>query len=364
MAENCLTRLLWDFKDELYNKKRFAGLVKDLMPGKPLQVNLLLALYDMGIHAEIEKVSQINNAFAFRFVKRLCDENGVSRMHSDWSVSTWCVGYGKNILGKHCEIKESSGKSTGEPAIREEKTGKALYQDLFTYKKNSDGKSYTITGFTGENSRTLIIPNRYGNDPVTAIGKGAFKECAVQEAIITDGIIVVGENAFNGCTQLKQVVFPDSLIEIGDFAFHGCSVLNTALLPAKIEYIGKGAFSESNIKSPIFPESLCSLGESAYNACQSIKEVSMPEGVLLLANGVFKDCGSLKKVILHNKLEGIGDNAFMGCSSLKDIIVPESVKHIGDDAFAGTAKGFTMICTRGSYAESYARGNNILFQLI
>lgn len=360
--DNGLTRLLWDFKDEIYNKKRFVGLVKDLMPGQPLQVNLLLALYDMGIHIEIEKITQINNAFAFRFVKRLCDEHGVSRMHADWAVSAWCVNYGKNVLGKPCEIKESSGKPGGEPAIREEKSNAALYQDLFTYKRNSDSKSYTVTGFTGENCRTLIIPNDYKNVPVTEIGKGVFNECDVNEAIITDGIIVVGEGAFAGCTQLKQVVFPNSLIEISDSAFYGCAVLNTALIPAGVERIGNGAFTASGVKSPVLPKTLYDLGEFAYSECQNITEIVIPEFVLLLNNGVFSNCGSLKKVSLHNKLEGIGNDVFANCSSLKEVYVPESVTHIGMDAFSGTAKNFVLLCSRGSYAENYARNHNIKFQ--
>jgi hypothetical protein len=363
LADNDFTRLLRDYKDTLNNKKQFVGLIKDFMPGQPLQVNLLLALYEMGVHAEIEKTAQINNAFAYRFVKRLCDEHGVSRFHADWAVSLWCVCYGKNILNKPCEIKISSGKPGGEPSIREEKVSKALYQDLFTYKKSADGKSYSITGFIGENCRTLIIPNRYENNPVRVIGKDAFKGCGVQEAIITDGIAVIDEGAFSECVGLKQVIFPDSLLEIGNNAFYGCSVLGTALVPAKIEKIGNRAFSGVGVKSPAFPKTLYQLGDSAYEGCQNITDISIPESIVLLANGAFSNCVSLKKATLHGKLEGIGDSVFQNCSNLKEINVPESVRYIGNDAFKGTDKGFLIICIRGTYAESYARKNNIMFQL-
>ena len=61
----------------------------------------------MDIHKEIENAVEINNAFAFRFVKRLTDEHGISRENAVRSVFVWCLCYGEKILGKACNTDSS-----------------------------------------------------------------------------------------------------------------------------------------------------------------------------------------------------------------------------------------------------------------
>jgi len=94
------TKLLAEYINALSDRKRFAGLVRDFMPGQFLQTNLLIMLYDINFHEEIEKTAQITKNFAYRFVKRLCDEYGVSESNANWAVELWCVCYGENILNK------------------------------------------------------------------------------------------------------------------------------------------------------------------------------------------------------------------------------------------------------------------------
>ena len=95
MIEKEFEQLLTKYQDSIDNRSRFFGLVKDYFPGKQRQINLLLSAYDLGIAKEIESTNSINNAFAYRFVKRLVDEYGISRANADWVISTWCVCYGK-----------------------------------------------------------------------------------------------------------------------------------------------------------------------------------------------------------------------------------------------------------------------------
>ena len=363
MLEQDFTQILKNNRTLLGDKKRFAGLIKDLIPGQQLQSNLIIALHEMSIHSEIEKAPQITNAFAFRFVKQLSDERGVSRMNADWAVSAWCVCYGKDVLGKSCEIKISDAKSGKAPSIREEKSGTKQYQDLFRFKKNPNSIGFEVAGFVGDNMRTLILPNRHQNQSVTAISESAFSECDVQEAVMTEGIKVIGARAFIGCSQLKQIIFSEDLIEIGDSAFSGCSSLTTAMLPSKIQRIGNYAFASTALKSPTLPDSVFALGEGVYSHCTSITEISIPKGIILLQDKLFFRCTALKNITLHNKLEGIGSMAFAGCAKLHTIVIPDSVVHIGECAFNDLSEKFLIICGKGSCAEKYARANKINFQL-
>ena len=114
MFEDDFSKMLRDYPAAVTDKKVFAGLMKDLFPGQQMQINLMNTTYELGIANEIAGVAHINNAFAFRFVKRLVDEYGVSRLNADWAVSVWCVCYGQRLLHKPCDIQKIGRASCRE----------------------------------------------------------------------------------------------------------------------------------------------------------------------------------------------------------------------------------------------------------
>lgn len=86
--------MLRQHQASLDDRKKFTALVKDLFPDQAKNVNLLLMAYNMGIAQDIQSASHINNTFAFRYVKQLMDDFGMSRVNADWIVSVWCSCYG------------------------------------------------------------------------------------------------------------------------------------------------------------------------------------------------------------------------------------------------------------------------------
>ena len=114
MFEQDFELMLRKYESSLDDKKRFTALVKDLFPDQAKNVNLLLMAYNMGIAQDIQSVSRINNTFAFRYVKRLMDDYGLSRVNADWIVSVWCSCYGNKVLGKICDISVQK-QGTGLP---------------------------------------------------------------------------------------------------------------------------------------------------------------------------------------------------------------------------------------------------------
>ena len=79
--------MLRQHQASLDDRKKFTALVKDLFPDQAKNVNLLLMAYNMGIAQDIQSASHINNTFAFRYVKQLMDDFGMSRVNADWIVS-------------------------------------------------------------------------------------------------------------------------------------------------------------------------------------------------------------------------------------------------------------------------------------
>ncbi len=363
MFEDSFIQMLQKYPEAVNEKKKFIGLMKDFFPEQQMQVNLINTAFELGIAEELKKTNHINNAFAFRFVKRLLDEYGVSRSNADWAISVWCVCYGKQTLHKPCDIEISKARSGVGPAIREEQgTGGKQYNDLFQYRTLSDG--YGISGFIGGNTRTLIFPNTYNGKPVTRILAGVFEKSDVQEAVMTDGITVIEEGAFKDCRNLRQVIYSNTLREIGDSAFSGCSSLITAALPKSLEQIGRYAFMRTALKQVDLPESILWIGDGAYKECTKLINVHLPEHTAELPGEVFKGCTSLKKIVLPEGVMTIGSEAFSGCSSLIDLIVPEAVVNVGENAFAGMNPTFRLICTQRSATEQYARNHNVPFQIV
>ena len=103
----------------------------------------------------------------------------------------------------------------------------------WSFEKNKDG-TLCITGYKGE-ELNVVIPASIGNHRVTAIGAQAFRWrkpnrrnavreilCNLQSVTIPEGVITIGESAFEGCERLERVVLPDSLETIGACAFSGC----------------------------------------------------------------------------------------------------------------------------------------------
>ncbi|GHV31350.1 hypothetical protein FACS1894167_13590 [Synergistales bacterium] len=56
----------------------------------------------------------------------------------------------------------------------------------------------------------------------------------------------------------------------------------------------------------------------------------------------------------------IGDSAFVNFADIQKVVISTGIKYIWEWAFAG-CKALTIYCTAGSYAERYARKNNIKY---
>ena len=363
LFEQDFEAMLRQYESSLNDKKRFTALVKDLFPDQAKNVNMLLMAYNMGIAQDIQSASRINNTFAFRYVKRLMDDFGLSRVNADWIISVWCSCYGEKVLGKPCEItvqKQGSG-----PAIKaEQSTSGGQYGDLFTYRRSGQGAGLAVTGFRGDNKRTIIFQNRCGNSSVIEIAEDSFSDEDIEEAILTEGISMIGKRAFAGCHKLHQVVLPMTMKEIGDGVFENCNCLKSLFLPMQLEKIGMEAFKGTGLKTLSIPKSVYWIGDGVLANCLALEHISLPEHIDRIPEKMFEGCAALRKVQLNEQMTAIGNRAFFGCSSLEFLVIPDSVVNIGDDAFAGTDKCFMIQCSFGSYAEEYARKHKIKYQLV
>ncbi len=84
----------------------------------------------------------------------------------------------------------------------------------FTFAIEADGR-IMITSYTGD-EEMLVIPHWIAGYTVKGIADDAFRESAdIEEVVITDGIEVIGERAFAGMADLRNIHIPASVTDIG-----------------------------------------------------------------------------------------------------------------------------------------------------
>ena len=153
---------------------------------------------------------------------------------------------------------------------------------------------------------------------------------------IPDGVTIIRESAFSGCSSLTSVSIPDGVTSIGYAAFSGCRGLTSVSIPDGVTSIEGHAFSYcSGLTSVSIPDGVTSIGSSVFRDCSSLTSVSIPEGVTSIGTYAFYDCSGLTSVSIPDGVTSIGDSAFYGCSGLTSIRIPASVTNIEHDAFFG-----------------------------
>jgi hypothetical protein len=97
------------------------------------------------------------------------------------------------------------------------------------------------------------------------------------------------------------------------------------------------------------------------------KEVTLPsvlneDTVTGVGACVFLNDSTVNKIVLPNTILTVGEKAFSGCENLTQVVIPESVTKIYDNAFENS-KNVVVHCKKNSYAHTFCKENEILFDL-
>lgn len=126
--------------------------------------------------------------------------------------------------------------------------------------------------------------------------------------------------------------------------------------------VGKESFSGGLMVEVFFPNTLYNIGYASFYKCKKLEKVHFGTGLKIIERSAFNGCTALTEIKLPEGTLEIGERAFRD-SGLKEILIPDSVGHIYEDAFDG-CEDVTIQCHRGSYAESFAKGNGMKVKLL
>ena len=151
---------------------------------------------------------------------------------------------------------------------------------------------------------------------------------------IPEGVVTIGDWAFNACYNLRRVVLPESLKNIDSYAFRLCRELESINIPSGISFIGENAFEDcGKIKTLSIPYGVTSIDNFAFSNNTDLTQIIIPKSVKKIGWRAFEQCVNLKSVIIPEGVTSIGRWCFNGCCSLESIVIPASVTEIDEDAF-------------------------------
>ena len=244
--------------------------------------------------------------------------------------------------------------------------------DDWEYRILADGTA-EITEYSNPNATNVQIPEALNGMKVTDVAENAFLLCLNNSSFVVspdhptlaviDGVLFSKPDkrliSYPKAKEGDTYAIPQGIKIIGKFAFSYCTSLTSISLPNSVTSIENNAFAQcSSLTSISIPDSVTSIGDEAFVTCSSLADVTIPDSVTSIGVGAFAYCSSLTSISIPGSITSIGDGAFAYCPSLTSISIPDSVTSIGIWAF-DECPNLTLSVGRNSYAEQYAKENNI-----
>ncbi|MCX4321839.1 MAG: leucine-rich repeat protein [Lachnospiraceae bacterium] len=100
----------------------------------------------------------------------------------------------------------------------------------------------------------------------------------IKKIIIEDGVMSIGEFAFQQCESLTNVKIPPSVTSIGEGAFYDCTALTAVTIPDSVENIGSWAFEKcTGLTTVSFQrKEPPTAGEDIFISCTGLTNIYIP----------------------------------------------------------------------------------------
>ena len=179
---------------------------------------------------------------------------------------------------------------------------------------------------------------------------GILFDCYKDDEHITvpDEVSIISNHSFVHCFTAKEITVPDSVEIIDKFAFSGCCNLEKISFSKEVKLIENGfslgcrklrEISVSKENPYFYSEDNCLIESETKTLLRGYGNFSIPAD------------GSVTKIAYA---------AFVGCQGIDEVYIPETITCIDKHIFPSD-KPFSIVAKKGSFAEDYAKTNNIPF---
>ena len=133
---------------------------------------------------------------------------------------------------------------------------------------------------------------------------------------------IYGTTPFRAPRVTTAAKFAKTITTIGDDTFNGCSRLTNVIMPNSITTIGQRAFSGCNgLTNVIIPDSVTSMGSQAFYNCSNLTKVEIGSGV---SSGlsVFSNCNNITTLIFKSTTPWSSPRSSFYLDPIENIFVP------------------------------------------
>ena len=204
------------------------------------------------------------------------------------------------------------------------------------------GENFNYMGGFAFTGCTSVYELKFNSSITTPyLWDGGFNSSGIESVIIGPKVSYIPNEFMFRCKTLAKVKFEepisgnDNLI-IGDQAFYECSNLKLESLPSRLSKVGKEAFMDVNFKETFSTENIISIGYRGFDGITGVKELYITDKLMECGVNAFS-IKSLEKVSYSPRnLTVISDYAgslFSGSSNLKNIVIGKNVEYIPEMSF-------------------------------
>ena len=258
----------------------------------------------------------------------------------------------ENDVDETEEPEEELGEKTGEVRMMSftDASGLQVTFDANAAERNADkvviDENGVLTGIK-EGEKVEGVVDLRDRTEITAIGENAFQgNTDITYVMLPNKVETLGANAFKDCTKLKGISIPSRLKNVESSAFQNCTALTQVALPNSVEMIGASAFAGDSRLFMVHMRSadysrLETIGDNAFEGCSvlemfcSDEEYDLPDSIQTIGVGAFKDCVRIDEVDMEDGITLLGQEAYQGCTGIEKVTISKGLREIPSYAFSG-----------------------------
>ena len=208
------------------------------------------------------------------------------------------------------------------------------------------------------------------NEGLEVIGYSAFSGTGIEEVVIPKSVWMMSFDKYSNeeetsahystssnasafyNSKLKKATFTEGETRISWYAFHNCSLLTEVVIPDTVTTIEINAFYGTGLRDIVVPAGLDRISNYAYGNCKNLTKIEIPANIKAIYPNAFNGCSNLSEVTFNEGLEVIGYSAFSG-TIIEEVVIPKSVWQMSFDKYSNEEETSAYYSTSSNASAFY-----------